>query len=111
MRLVDFDHISDTVTVGPDDYVVVMTRGHMYDTVVQAQALKTPCRYIGVIGSRHKKAGVFQKLMDMGFTEKDLQRITTPIGLDIAAETPAEIAVSIAAQLIGIRAERAEKTT
>ena len=110
VRLIDFDHISDTLTVGPNDYVVVMTRGHMYDTVVQAQALKMPCSYIGVIGSRLKKAGVFRKLVDMGFTEKDLERITTPIGLDISAETPAEIAVSIAAQLIGIRAGRAEET-
>lgn len=105
VKVIDLEHIADAVTITAEDYVCVMTRGHMFDTIVQAQALRTPCRYIGVIGSRHKKAGVFKKLTEMGFTEADLQRITTPIGLDIAAETPAEIAISIAAQLIGLRAE------
>ena len=106
VKVIDLEHIADYVTIGRDDYVAVMTRGHMFDTIVQAQALKTDCCYIGVIGSRHKKAGVFQKLREMGFTDSDLERITTPIGLDIAAETPAEIAVSIAAQLIELRARR-----
>ena len=85
-----------------EDYVAVMTRGHKDDLTVQAQALKTPAKYIGVIGSRKKTAAVFAKLRDMGYTDADLQRITTPIGLSIKAETPAEIAVSIAAQLIQI---------
>lgn len=106
VKVIDLEHISDYVTIGPEDYVAVMTRGHMFDTVVQAQVLKTGCCYIGVIGSKHKKAGVFQKLRDMGFTDSDLERISSPIGLDIAAETPAEIAISIAAQLIQLRAER-----
>lgn len=88
-----------------EDYVAVMTRGHKDDLTVQAQALKTPAKYIGVIGSRKKTAAVFAKLRDMGYTDADLQRITTPIGLSIKAETPAEIAVSIAAQLIQLRAE------
>jgi xanthine dehydrogenase accessory factor len=106
VKVIDLEHISDSVTIGPEDYVVVMTRGHMFDTIVQAQALRTPCCYIGVIGSHHKKAGVFQKLREMGFTDTDLERITTPIGLEIAAETPAEISISIAAQLIELRARR-----
>lgn len=88
-----------------EDYVAVMTRGHKDDLTVQARALKTPAKYIGVIGSRKKTAAVFAKLRDMGYTDADLQRITTPIGLSIKAETPAEIAVSIAAQLIQLRAE------
>ncbi|USF28017.1 hypothetical protein N510_002975 [Firmicutes bacterium ASF500] len=88
-----------------EDYVAVMTRGHKDDLTVQAQALKTPAKYIGVIGSRKKTAAVFAKLRDMGYTDADLQRVTTPIGLSIKAETPAEIAVSIAAQLIQLRAE------
>lgn len=88
-----------------DDYIAVMTRGHKDDLTVQAHALKTPARYIGVIGSRRKTAAVFARLKEMGCTDADLARITTPIGLDIKAETPAEIAVSIAAQLIQLRAE------
>ena len=86
-----------------------MTRGHKDDLVVQAQVLDTQAYYIGVIGSRHKKAGVFEKLREMGFTDSDLERITTPIGLSIRAETPAEIAVSIAGQLIERRARKDER--
>ena len=106
VMVIDLEHIADSVAITGDDYICVMTRGHMFDTIVQAQALKTPCCYIGVIGSRHKKTGVFQKLREMGFTDADLERISTPIGLDIGAETPAEIAISIAAQLIELRAAR-----
>lgn len=107
--LIDFTRISDFITVGAEDYACVMTRGHAFDAVVQAQMLKTPACYIGVIGSRHKKAGVFQRLREeYGFTDEDFARVTTPIGLSIKAETPAEIAISIAGQMIELRATRNE---
>ena len=82
-----------------------MTRGHAYDTIVQAQALRTPACYIGVIGSKAKTAGVAPAART-GLHGRGLARITTPIGLDIKAETPAEIAISIAAQMIEVRAGR-----
>lgn len=105
--LVDFARIRDFVTITQEDYACVMTRGHAFDAVVQAQVLQTPACYIGVIGSKHKKAGVFQKLREeYGFTDADLARITSPIGLSIRAETPEEIAISIAGQLIEFRAAR-----
>ena len=104
--LVDFEHIGESVAIGPEDYICIMTRGHAYDTIVQAQALRTPACYIGVIGSKAKTAGVQRQLRTMGFTDEDFARITTPIGLDIKAETPAEIAISIAAQMIEVRAGR-----
>lgn len=104
--LIENSHIADYVTIGDEDFVCIMTRGHKDDLTVQAQVLKTPASYIGVIGSRHKKAGVFAKLKEQGFTDTDLDRITTPIGLSIGAETPAEIAVSITAQMIQQRAGR-----
>ncbi len=104
--LIDFERIADSIEIGAEDYVCVMTRGHAFDTVVQAQVLKTPARYIGVIGSAAKKAGVCKRLSrEYGFGESDLARITSPIGLPIRAETPAEIAISIAAQMIQVRAE------
>jgi len=63
-----------------------------------------PC-YVGVIGSRKKAAGVRQTLKDQyGLREEELDRVTTPIGVEIAAETPAEIAISIAGQMIQVRA-------
>lgn len=101
---IDMKRISDFVNITEEDYVCVMTRGHKDDTIVQEQILKTPARYIGVIGSRKKKAAVFGALRKSGITEAELERITTPIGLEIQAETPAEIAVSITAQLIQVRA-------
>ncbi len=104
--LIDNTRVADFITIREDDYIVVMTRGHKDDTLIQAQALKTPAHYIGVIGSARKTAGVFAVLRSQGFTDRDLSRITTPIGLDIGSETPAEIAVSITAQLIRVRAAR-----
>lgn len=101
---IDMQHISDFVEITEEDYVCVMTRGHKDDTIVQEQILRTPAKYIGVIGSRKKKAAVFQALKNAGLTDADLARVTTPIGLEIQAETPAEIAVSITAQMILVRA-------
>lgn len=103
-RLIDNERALDFVEINETDYVAVMTRGHSFDQTIQAQVLKTPARYIGVIGSRKKTAKVFANLREMGCTDADLSRITTPIGLDIGAETPAEIAISVAAQLISVRA-------
>ncbi len=103
----DFRKISDYCTIGGEDYVCVMTRGHAYDTVVQAQVLKCRPTYCGVIGSKFKAAGVRKTLQEeYGLVEEELDLVTTPIGLNIKGETPAEIAISIAAQMILHRAER-----
>ena len=103
----DLSRIADHFAIGGEDYVCVMTRGHAYDTVVQAQVLRCrPC-YCGVIGSAMKAAGVRRTLQEeYGLVDEELDLVTTPIGLDIKGETPAEIAVSIAAQMILCRAER-----
>ena len=102
----DMRRIGDYLTIGGEDYVCVMTRGHAYDTVVQAQILKCHPTYCGVIGSAHKAAGVRKALKEEhGLSEEELNLVTTPIGLSIKAETPAEIAISIAAQMILHRAE------
>jgi xanthine dehydrogenase accessory factor len=103
----DLRRIGDYLTVGSEDYVCVMTRGHAYDTVVQAQVLRCRPTYCGVIGSAHKAAGVRKTLKEeYGLVDEELDLVTTPIGLNIKGETPAEIAISIAAQMILHRAER-----
>ena len=103
----DLQNIGDYMTIGNDDYVCVMTRGHAYDTVVQAQVLKCRPTYCGVIGSAFKAAGVRKTLKEeYGLLDEELDLVTTPIGLNIKGETPAEIAISIAAQMILHRAER-----
>ena len=88
-----------------DDLICIMTRGHKDDLEVQRVMLKSKAYYIGCIGSKHKIAAVNALLAEYGYTEADIARITKPIGLDIRSETPAEIAVSIAAQLIMARAK------
>ncbi len=103
----DLQKIRDYMELGSEDYVCVMTRGHAYDTVVQAQVLKCRPTYCGVIGSAFKAAGVRKTLKEeYGLLEEELDLVTTPIGLNIKGETPAEIAISIAAQMILHRAER-----
>lgn len=107
VRLIDFTNVAASVTITEEDYLCVMTRGHAFDAVVQAQAMQSPAAYIGVIGSRRKIAGVTARLKEeYGFADADFERVTSPIGLAIRAETPEEIAISIAAQLIALRAER-----
>jgi xanthine dehydrogenase accessory factor len=95
--------------VGATDhaYVVIVTRGHVHDIDVLAQALRTPARYVGLMASRGKRARIWSALKEAGFGEDDFARVRSPIGLEIGAETPAELAVSIVAQLIQVRAAAA----
>lgn len=87
-------------------FLVIVTRGHLYDRVVLDQALDTDAGYIGMIGSRKKIASIYRQLREEGRTEADLARVTAPVGLEIGAETPEEIAVSIVAQLVAARARQ-----
>ncbi len=106
----DFRRLADHVTIGNEDYVCIMTRGHASDTVIQSQVLNCQPCYCGVIGSRRKAAGVRKALKeDYGLSDALLDQVITPIGLAIQAETPAEIAISIAAQMIQCRAERKQQ--
>ena len=95
-----FENALDTVKIAPEDYIVIMTPGHKADHMVLSQALRTKATYIGCIGSSKKVAYVNQKLAEEGFSEDDIARIHSPIGLPIKAQTPEEIAVSITAELI-----------
>lgn len=96
--------IRKTIPITEDDYVVIMTPGHADDRSILNQVLWTPARYIGVIGSRKKIAATNEWLLHQGHTPEALKRIISPIGLPILAQTPEEIAISIAAQLIAHRA-------
>jgi xanthine dehydrogenase accessory factor len=100
-----FDTIFDGLDIDRDSYLVIVTRGHMHDKTVLEGALRTNAGYIGMIGSRRKQRLVYQELLGKGFTEDDLARVYNPIGLDINAETPEEIAVSIVAELIQVRSQ------
>lgn len=104
-----FSDIGKSVTITCDDYVIIMTRGHQADFEVLRQALLTPATYVGMIGSRTKIASTQRRLIEAGIPESELTRIHAPIGLPIQGETPVEIAVSIAAELILHRAQRTGK--
>lgn len=102
---VDYSHLAESgIAPQEQDFVCIMTRGHLGDTDCQRFALKSPAFYIGVVGSSRKVSAVRRKLLEEGYLPADLDRVTSPIGIDIHSETPSEIAVSIAAQLIERRA-------
>jgi xanthine dehydrogenase accessory factor len=84
-------------------YVVIVTRGHRRDGLALAAVVRSQARYIGLIGSRRKIVRIFSELREQGVSTEQLSRVHAPIGLSIGAITPAEIAVSIAAELIAVR--------
>jgi len=86
-----------------DTYVVLITRGHQHDVECLLELVDTPLAYLGMIGSRRRVRGVFKLLEEeRGIPREKLQRVYAPIGLDIGAETPAEIALSIMAEVIKV---------
>jgi len=104
----DFRNIAGTLPLSPEDYVVVMTSGHLHDLEIQEQILRQELAYVGVIGSRAKIAAVNARLREAGISEEKLCTVHTPVGTPIKAVTPAEIAVSIAGEMIYERACRRE---
>lgn len=103
----DYLDIGAKIRLGAEDYAVIMTPGHQADREVLLQVLHTPACYIGCIGSRTKIARTNEFLRENGVPEAELARIHAPIGLPILAQTPEEIAISVAAELIRHRAQRA----
>jgi xanthine dehydrogenase accessory factor len=102
--VVDMNSCLESVDVNTQASIVILTRGHVHDAEVLAQALRTDAGFIGMIGSRRKRDSIYRNLRGQGFSDADFDRVRCPIGLDIKAETPEEIAVSIVAQLIQFRA-------
>ena len=99
----DFDAVFSGIAFDRNDFIVIVTRGHLHDKIVLAHALHTRAAYIGMIGSRKKRDAIHAALFTEGFTQEALDRVHCPIGLAIGAETPEEIAVSIVAELIQSR--------
>ena len=95
-----FDEAEQALGITSRDHVIVLTRGHQSDFRILRWILRTKADYIGCIGSKTKVKLTRERLLADGFTEAELNRLHSPIGLQIGAETPAEIAVSVAAELI-----------
>ena len=85
------------------DSIVIVTRGHRDDMRVLRWAVQTKARYVGMIGSKRKTIAIFRELEREGLSAMLFERVHAPIGLDIGAITPEEIAISITAELIAVR--------
>jgi xanthine dehydrogenase accessory factor len=99
----DFESAFDKLEITPSSYVVIVTRGHRYDQMVLQGAVRTEASFIGLIGSKVKIAHIFHALAREGIPKERLLGVRAPIGLDIGARSPEEIAVSIVAQIIAHR--------
>ena len=99
----DYKKIVDLVPVGPNSYVVIMTFGHKSDETVLRQLLDKNVKYLGMMGSKRKVQAIFSSLLLAGASEIQLDKVDAPIGLSIGSQTPAEIAVSIAAKIIQVK--------
>jgi xanthine dehydrogenase accessory factor len=101
--LPSFEQSFEGLEIHVDSYLVILTRGHLHDKTVLQLALKTPAGYIGMIGSRKKRDAIYRALEKEGFSSGDFEKVHSPIGLSIGAQSPEEIAVSIVAELIHAR--------
>ncbi|MFY9644813.1 MAG: XdhC/CoxI family protein [Terriglobales bacterium] len=99
----DFDKAASQLTPNESSYIVIVTRGHHDDMRMLRWAVQTPARYVGMIGSRRKTIAIFKTLQQEGLPAHLFDHVHAPIGLDIGAVTPEEIAVSITAELIAKR--------
>jgi xanthine dehydrogenase accessory factor len=105
----DFESLFEHLRLEPDGYAVIVTRGHNHDALVLEEVLRMPCKYVGMIGSKRKTQIIFDHLKSTGVDDSALKQVHAPIGIDIDAETPQEISISIVAELIKTR--RAKRRT
>jgi len=99
----DFDRAMSRLDISESGYIVIVTRGHRDDMRVLRWAVSTKARYVGMIGSKRKTIAIFRELQRAGLAASLFERVHAPIGLDIGAVTPEEIAISITAELIAVR--------
>jgi xanthine dehydrogenase accessory factor len=103
VHALDFDEAIKKLEPNESSYLVIVTRGHRDDMRVLRWAVQTRARYVGMIGSKRKVIQIFRTLREEGLPAHVFERVHAPIGLDIGAVTPEEIAVSITAELIAVR--------
>jgi xanthine dehydrogenase accessory factor len=99
----DFAEVLGELPIDSNTYIVTVTRGHKHDEVSLRQVAESEAAYVGMIGSKRRVGAVLKHLIDDGLGEEAVRRVHTPIGLDIGAETPEEIAVAIMAEVVQVR--------
>ena len=103
VMIADYENGLDKLDINSNTYIVVATRGHKYDDVALASAIQTPARFVGLLGSRRKSILIYKNLMNKGVPPERIQGVHAPIGLNIGALTPEELAVSIMGEIIMVR--------
>jgi xanthine dehydrogenase accessory factor len=98
-----YEEVFPKLAVNSSSYIVIVTRGHRDDMRVLKWAVDTPARYVAMIGSKRKTIGVIRELEKEGVPRGKFERLHAPMGLDIGAVTPEEIAVSVVAEMIAVR--------
>ncbi len=100
----DMAQMLKEMTITPSSYIVLITRGHKYDEPCLREIVHSPAKYVGMIGSKRRIKACFQRFRDEEkIAEEVIARVYAPIGLDIATETPPEIALSILAEIVKVR--------
>jgi xanthine dehydrogenase accessory factor len=99
----EYEDVFPLLAVNENSYLIIVTRGHRDDMRVLRLAAATPARYIAMIGSKRKVINVIRELEKEGVSRETLERIHAPMGLDIGAISPEEIAISVAAEMIAVR--------
>jgi xanthine dehydrogenase accessory factor len=99
----EYEEVFPKLAINDSSYIIIVTRGHRDDMRVLRWAIDSPARYISMIGSKRKTLGVMKEIMKEGVPREAFDRIHAPMGLDIGAESPEEIAVSVVAEMIAIR--------
>ena len=99
----EYERVMSQLAPNESSYIVIVTRGHRDDMRVLRWAAETPAKYVGMIGSQRKTIAIYKELEKEGIAADKLARVYAPVGLDIGAITPEEIAVSIVAELIALR--------
>ena len=103
----EYEDVFPKLEVNSSSYIVIVTRGHRDDMRVLRWAVDTPARYIAMIGSKRKVIGVVKELEREGVARQAFERVFAPMGLEIGAITPEEIAVSVVAEMIAVRRDPA----
>ncbi len=98
-----WEAVVKTLIINESSYLLIATRSHQFDLICLRFAVQSPAKYVGMLGSRKKAKMLFDLLEKEGVNPSKLKRVSVPIGIDIGSETPEEIAVSIAAELIAVR--------
>ncbi|HRH39548.1 MAG TPA: XdhC family protein, partial [Flavobacteriales bacterium] len=101
-RVVDFERIEESIPEDPELFIVLVSHGYRTDEIALRRLLRRKWKYLGMLGSKAKVEAMWEKLKADGYTAEELARVHAPIGLQINSRTPEEIAVSIAAEIIGI---------